>query len=130
MVSRTWQAVSSRYRAMEPPTHVSARSGGLTPSPHAARSRRPSSWRPSLRMLVVAAAVTIVVGMAVAVASIVANQLRQTATAAALHSVETIVRGYVDPSIGQAGLELSSQADPAITDQLDRIVASGDILSI
>ena len=90
-----------------------------------------SAWgRPNLLLIVGAAALTIVVGMAISVANIVADQLRSTATSAALHSVETLVRGYVDPAIDPARLELGGVADAAISNELDRIVAAGDIRTI
>src|SRR4051794_9576918 len=85
--------------------------------------RARTSWRPSLRLLVVSAALTIVVGMAISVASIVANQLRQTATLAAQRNVETLVRGFVNPTIGSVGLDLDAPSDAAMADQLERIVA-------
>jgi len=81
-------------------------------------------------MLVAGAAIAIVVGMAVSVATLVADELRRTATRAAQHNVETIVRGYVDPTIDPAGLELGGIPDPGITEQLARIVSAGDIRSI
>jgi diguanylate cyclase (GGDEF)-like protein/PAS domain S-box-containing protein len=65
--------------------------------------------------------------MAMAVSTTVADQLRQTATDAALHNVETIVRGYVDPTIDPDTLSLGGQPDPAFPMALDRIVQAGDI---
>ena len=71
-----------------------------------------------------------VVLMAVAVAEVVANQLRRTAADAAVHNVETIVRGYVDPRIHENSLSLGAPIDPAISAELERITLSGDIRQI
>ncbi len=86
--------------------------------------------RPSLRLAVALAAVTVVVVMAFVVAEAVAQQLRRTAADAAVHSVETIVRGYIDPRITEGSLSLDAPFDPAISDELDRIIVSGDIRRI
>src|SRR5215212_5305737 len=108
-------APSLASRAMESVTHqpeIRQRRRLIgQPIPHAAS-------RPSLRLLVAGAAFAIVVGMAVSVANIVADQLRQTAKEAALQNVETIVRGFVDPTIDPATLELGGVADEAITAEL------------
>jgi diguanylate cyclase (GGDEF)-like protein/PAS domain S-box-containing protein len=78
-------------------------------------------------MLVATAAIAVVVGMAIAVSTTVADQIRETATDAALHNVETLVRGYVDPTIDPDSLTLAGTADLAIDTELDRIVQAGDI---
>jgi diguanylate cyclase (GGDEF)-like protein/PAS domain S-box-containing protein len=88
------------------------------------------SWRPDLRLSVVAPVLMVVVGMAFVASQIVAGQLRQTATQSALQNVEAIVRGYVDPSIQEASLDLGATPDPLVDGQLSRIVASGEILRI
>ena len=59
-----------------------------------------------------------------------AEQLRASATAAALHNAEAIVRGYVDTIIDEADLGLSAPHDAQIQAQLDRLVASGDLLRV
>ena len=94
------------------------------------RTVRLGPWRPSLQILVGAAAIAVVLGMAIALSTTVADQLRQTATDAAVHNVETIVRGYVDPTIDPETLALGGAADPATSAELSRIVAAGDIRSI
>jgi diguanylate cyclase (GGDEF)-like protein/PAS domain S-box-containing protein len=87
-------------------------------------------WRPSLRMWVGALAVAVVVCMAVVVADIAAGHLRQTAAEAAVHNVEAIVRGYVDPKVDEASLALGGRAQPEISEELARLTISGDIRRI
>lgn len=87
-------------------------------------------WRPSLRLSVAALAVAVVVCMAVVVADIAAGHLRQTAAEAAVHNVEAIVRGYVDPKVDEAGLALGGEAQPEISAELERLTVSGDIRRI
>ena len=68
--------------------------------------------------------------MAFVASEIVAGQLRQAATDSARHNVEAIVRGYVDPSISEADLDLAAARNPTIDAQLERLTASGEILRI
>ncbi len=49
------------------------------------------------------------------------------ATDSAVHSVEAIVRGYVDPELDASGLDMGAQHDPDIDAQLVRLTQSGDI---
>ena len=88
------------------------------------------AWRPGFRVSVALPAILIVVGMAFVASEIVAGQLRQAATESARQNVEAIVRGYVDPSISEANLDIGADPDPAIDDQLERLTASGEILRI
>ncbi|HEV8490340.1 MAG TPA: hypothetical protein VGQ58_11195 [Candidatus Limnocylindrales bacterium] len=97
---------------------------------HPIRLLRVGGWRPDLRLSVVAPAVLVVVGMAFVASEIVAGQLRQTATQSTLQNVEAIVRGYVDPTISEASLDLGAAPDPEIDAQLSRLTASGDIRRI
>ncbi len=62
--------------------------------------------RPGLRTVVVAPAVAVIVGMAIVVSNSVADELRRSATVSAANSVEAIVRGYVDPVLGETSLDL------------------------
>jgi hypothetical protein len=91
---------------------------------------RPLLPRPGLRLGVVVIAVAVVVGMAVVVAEVAAHQLRRTASDAAMHNVETIVRGYIDPRIGEDSLSLGAPVDDGISSELNRIIVSGDIRQI
>jgi PAS domain-containing protein len=68
--------------------------------------------------------------MAVVVSNAVADELRRSATEAAVHGVEAIVRGYVDPELGETSLDLDAARDPAIDRQLERLTLSGEIRRI
>ena len=98
----------------------------------ARRSARPSlgGWWPSLRLSVAALGVAVVVLMAVVVADVVAGHLRQTAANAAVHSVEAIVRGYVDPQITEQDLAIDAAPAGDLSAELGRISVSGDIRQI
>jgi diguanylate cyclase (GGDEF)-like protein/PAS domain S-box-containing protein len=87
-------------------------------------------WRPGLRTVVVAPTIAIIVGMAIVVSRGVADELRRTATESAVHSVEAIVRGYVDPELSESSLDLDAPRDPAIDAQLERLILSGEIRRI
>ena len=87
-------------------------------------------WRPSLRVTVAGFVVAVVVLMAVIVAELAAHHLRTIAADAAVHNVEAIVRGYVDPRIREELLALDAPADPTIKEELERITLSGDIREI
>jgi diguanylate cyclase (GGDEF)-like protein/PAS domain S-box-containing protein len=74
--------------------------------------------------------VAVILGMAIVVSTSVADELRRTATESAVHSVEAIVRGYVDPELGESSLDLNARRDPAIDSQLERLTQSGEIRRI
>ena len=76
----------------------------------AARIRR----RPGIRVVVVAPAIAVIVGMAMVVSNSVADELREGAKEAAVHNVEAIVRGYVDPVLSETSLDLDARHDPEI----------------
>ena len=86
-----------------------------------------AGWRPGLRALVVVPAVVVVLAMAAAVSARAADQLRATAAADALNAAEAIVRAYVDPSVEEASLALDAPRNPAMDEQMERLVISGDI---
>ena len=79
---------------------------------------------PGARALVLVLALGIVVGMAVLIAVSAADQLRRTAAESALHEIEAIVRGYVDPTLGPTSLVPGRPADPAIQAQIERLATS------
>ena len=81
-------------------------------------------------MPVAALVIAVVVGMALAIAEISAGELRRTAADAAVHQIEAIVRGYVDPAITEDSLGIGAPATPGIGDELDRLTISGDIRQI
>jgi diguanylate cyclase (GGDEF)-like protein/PAS domain S-box-containing protein len=64
--------------------------------------------------------------MAFVVSHLAADQLRRTATESALLNVESIVRGYVDPTMHEGSLALGADADPQIEAQVERLAASGN----
>jgi diguanylate cyclase (GGDEF)-like protein/PAS domain S-box-containing protein len=102
--------------------------GGRFPNMFVATGR--GRWRPGLRTVVVGPAVSIVVAMAYVVSNGVADELRRNATDSAIHSVEAIVRGYVDPVLSASSLDLEAPRDPAIDAQLERLTLSGEIRRI
>ena len=94
------------------------------------RSAFPVGRRPGLRMVVIAPAIAVTVAMAIVVSNAVADELRRSATEAAVHGVEAIVRGYVDPQLGETSLDLDAVRDPTIDVQLERLTLSGEIRRI
>lgn len=118
-----------RHVLARTPNPVPAHVGPIRDDVHeaAAAWNHITSWHPSLRLLVAVATIAIVVGMAVSVANVVAEELRATATEAALRNVETIVRGYVDPTANEGSLALGAPAFDDIDRQLERVIAAGDI---
>jgi diguanylate cyclase (GGDEF)-like protein/PAS domain S-box-containing protein len=68
--------------------------------------------------------------MAIVVSNSVADELRRSATESAVHNVEAIVRGYVDPELQESSLDLEAARDPAIDAQLERLTLSGEIRRI
>ena len=73
----------------------------------------------------------LVVGAAVAVSANVSDHLQRAAVDEAVASTTDVVRGFVDPMIGDAGLaNLTSGKATAIDGELEHLVASGKILRI
>jgi diguanylate cyclase (GGDEF)-like protein/PAS domain S-box-containing protein len=98
--------------------------------PRVLRKAVPTRGRPGLRTVVIAPAVAVIVGMAIVVSNAVADELRRSASDAAVHGVEAIVRGYVDPTLEGTSLDLLAARDPAIDAQLERLTQSGEIRRI
>ncbi len=98
--------------------------------PKSLRSAARVHGRPGLRTVVVAPAVAVIVGMAIIVSNSVADELRRSATESEVHNVEAIVRGYVDPALGESSLDLGAPRHLAIDAQLERLTQSGDIRRI
>ena len=99
-------------------------------APRHLRLAAPHRSKAGFSVPVVILVVGVVVGMAVSIAEIAAGQLRETAADAAVHQVEAIVRGYVDPTITEETLALDAAANPDIGAELDRLTVSGDIHEI
>lgn len=68
--------------------------------------------------------------MAIVVSNSVADELRRSATESAVHNVEAIVRGYVDPELQESSLDLEAPRNVAIDAQLERLTLSGEIRRI
>jgi len=86
--------------------------------------------RPSFHALVVIPAVAVIVVMAIIVSNSAADALRESAKESAVQNVEAIVRGYLDPALGEASLDLDAARDPAIDQQLERLTQSGELRRI
>jgi len=99
-------------------------------APRRFRLAAPRRWKAGFSLPVAIGVVGVVVGMAVLIAEIAAGQLRQTAADAAVHQVEAIVRGFVDPTISEETLELDAVPNPEIGAELERLTISGDIREI
>ena len=108
---------------------------------HAPAVARPSfaflrSWRPpggfhiGLRSWVLGGSALVVVGLSVAVSESAAGQLRAGATDAAIENAQAIVRGYVDTILTEDALNIDAAADPAVAEQLRRLVISGEMRRI
>ena len=74
--------------------------------------------------------VAVIVGMAIVVSNSVADELRRSAPDSAIHNIEAIVRGYLDPALTESSLDLGAPHDPAMDAQLERLTLSGDIRRI
>jgi diguanylate cyclase (GGDEF)-like protein len=85
------------------------------------------AWRPSLRMAVAGAALAIVVGMAVVIANLVADRLRDLAVDAALEHAESVVRTNLDPSLAADALSPGAARDPQIDEELELLVQGGEM---
>jgi diguanylate cyclase (GGDEF)-like protein/PAS domain S-box-containing protein len=96
----------------------------------AARLPTVSRWRLGLRSSVMVASALVVLATAGVIASLAADQLRESATADARQNAEAIVRGYVDTIVSEADLNLDAPHDARIQAQLDRLVVSGDLLRV
>ena len=99
-------------------------------APRRLRLAVPPRWKASITVPVAIGVIGVVVGMALTISEIAAGQLRQTAAEAAVHQVEAIVRGYVDPSLTEEALALDAVADPEIGEEIERLSISGDIRQI
>jgi diguanylate cyclase (GGDEF)-like protein/PAS domain S-box-containing protein len=90
-----------------------------------------AAWRPGLRALVLTVSGVLVIVTAVAVAITVSDHLRSAAVGEAVRTTESVVRGFVDPSVTKEALaDPSGPAGTAIDDQLAQIVRAGKLLRI
>src|SRR3974377_210774 len=105
-----------------PPHRIAAAAARGRPTLRACRRR--------LRLITAFAAVGIVLGLAVSVSNIVASELRQSATDDAQSSIESIVRGHIDPVIEPASLDLGGTPDPSLATAVDRTADGSDIRAV
>jgi diguanylate cyclase (GGDEF)-like protein/putative nucleotidyltransferase with HDIG domain len=99
--------------------------------PYARRMRYAAArWRPSLRIVVAVGGVAIVVVTAVVTANLFAERLRELAVQAALDHAESLVRANLDPVVDAHALDMGVATDPALDEQLVRLVQGGDMSRI
>jgi diguanylate cyclase (GGDEF)-like protein len=99
--------------------------------PYARRLRHAAAtWRPSLRVWVAVGGVAIVVATAVVTANLFAERLRELAVQAALEHAESVVRANLDPVVDANALDMGVATDPALDEQLVRLVQGGDMSRI
>ena len=92
--------------------------------------RQAATWRPSLRVGIVAISALLVAGMALAVSITVSDRLAQAAENEATRNTKAVIQGLVDPLIGSS-LEDHTPAEQArINDELASLVGSGQLLRI
>jgi diguanylate cyclase (GGDEF)-like protein/PAS domain S-box-containing protein len=72
-------------------------------------------------------AIAVIVGMAVVVSNSAADALRESAKESAVQNIEGIVRGYLDPTLDEASLDLDAPRNVAIDSQLERLTLSGEL---
>jgi PAS domain-containing protein len=85
---------------------------------------------PGVRALVLVLAMTVIVTMAVIVASSAADQLRRAAVDAALGTVRAIVLGYVDPEVPLGGFDPDAPPDPRMEQQIAQVASGKDIRAV
>jgi diguanylate cyclase (GGDEF)-like protein/PAS domain S-box-containing protein len=76
------------------------------------------------------AALGVILAAAFVISVAMADQLRTSATEAALDSAEAIVRGFVDPIVTETDLDIDAEPNPIVQSQLERLVASANIQRI
>jgi diguanylate cyclase (GGDEF)-like protein/PAS domain S-box-containing protein len=96
----------------------------------------PRSWHPfsnlhiGLRLWVLGGSALVVIGLSFAVSTAASGQLRAAASEAAVENAQAIVRGYVDTILTEDDLDIDAAEDPAVAEQLRRLVISGDMRRI
>jgi diguanylate cyclase (GGDEF)-like protein/putative nucleotidyltransferase with HDIG domain len=106
---------------------TSSRTESVALSVHGRRLAAMRGWRPSLRLAVAGAALAIVIAMAVVIANLVADRLRELAVDAALEHAESVVRANLDPALAAGALEAGATRDPALDAQLELMVKGGEM---
>jgi diguanylate cyclase (GGDEF)-like protein/PAS domain S-box-containing protein len=82
-------------------------------------------WRPGLRAGVLTACTVLIIGTAFAVSDSVSKGVARTATAEAVRSAESIIRGVVDPMLVDRPFSDPTHDWSDVDGQLERLVASG-----
>jgi diguanylate cyclase (GGDEF)-like protein/PAS domain S-box-containing protein len=86
--------------------------------------------RPSLRVSMIAICALLVVGMAFAVSVNVAENLSRAAVNETIRNTEAVIRGFVDPLVGDELVGADPAKAAAINRELEQLVSSGQILRI
>ncbi|HEY7023336.1 MAG TPA: bifunctional diguanylate cyclase/phosphodiesterase [Candidatus Limnocylindrales bacterium] len=90
-----------------------------------------SSWRPSLRVGMMAVSALLVLGMAVAVSTNVTDSLRNSASDEAVRNTQAVISAFVAPLLGPGDLsDRTLDQQGAINSQLQKLVNSGRLLRI
>ena len=87
-------------------------------------------FRPGLRAWVLGGSALVVIGLSLTIAAQASDQLRDAAADSAVGNAQAIVRGYVDPILVEGDLGIDARPDPAVAEQLRRLVLSGDMRRI
>jgi diguanylate cyclase (GGDEF)-like protein/PAS domain S-box-containing protein len=92
--------------------------------------RAARGWRPGLRTWVLASSALVIVGAAFPIAGSAADRLRESSREAASRNAESIVRSYLDPILGEDSLNIGAEENPAVGEQLERLVAGQELARV
>ena len=92
--------------------------------------RQAATWRPSLRVGIVAISALLVIGMALAVSITVSDKLAQAAENEATRNTKAVIQGLVDPLIGSSLEGHTADEQARINDELATLVGTGQLLRI
>jgi diguanylate cyclase (GGDEF)-like protein/PAS domain S-box-containing protein len=88
------------------------------------------AWRPSLRFGIVAVSAALVALLALAVSTNVSDNLSRAAVNEATRNTEAVIRGFVDPMIGDTLSGQTPERQAEINTKLEQLVGSGQLLRI
>jgi diguanylate cyclase (GGDEF)-like protein/PAS domain S-box-containing protein len=91
---------------------------------------RTNGFRPGLRAWVLGGSALVVIGLSLTIAARASDQLRAAAADSAVGNAQAIVRGYVDTILTEEDLAIDAEPNPAVAEQLRRLVLSGDMRRI
>ena len=89
-----------------------------------------ATWRPSLRVSIVAVSALLVGGMAFAVSANVSDNLSHVAVNEATRNTEAVINAFVDPMLGGSLSDQTPAQRAAINDELARLVGSGQLVRV